>query len=144
LVYTHAERTSTPPGRLRSLLERALHLFPSRRLFLALYIHWEARSRIENRLRRFFDLTLQRHASSSAQSRYHADSLLFVSWAGVYLRYNHPVLWLFAIRSEVVRLGSAHRIRSLFERALEKTSECVIFFLPTSAILLFRSCNSTI
>jgi hypothetical protein len=80
-------------------LERALRLFPSHRLFLSLYIHWESRTRIEGRLRRFFDATLQRQ--------------------------NHPVLWLFAIRSEVVRLGSAHRIRSLFERALERTSECV-------------------
>jgi hypothetical protein len=99
LVYTHSEREATPPGKLRGLLERALRLFPSHRLFLSLYIHWEARTRIEGRLRRFFDDTLQRQ--------------------------NHPVLWLFAIRSEVVRLGSAHRIRSLFERALEKTSEYV-------------------
>ncbi len=101
LVYTHSEREATPPGKLRGLLERALRLFPSHRLFLSLYIHWEARTRIEGRLRRFFDDTLQRQ--------------------------NHPVLWLFAIRSEVVRLGSAHRIRSLFERALEKTSEYVPF-----------------
>lgn len=60
LVYTHSEREPTPPGKLRSLLERALSLFPSHRLFLSLYIHWESRTRIENRLRRFFDSTLQR------------------------------------------------------------------------------------
>lgn len=105
LVYTHSEREATPPGKLRGLLERALRLFPSHRLFLSLYIHWEARTRIEGRLRRFFDDTLQRQ--------------------------NHPVLWLFAIRSEVVRLGSAHRIRSLFERALEKTSDsarCIVLW----------------
>ncbi len=60
LVYKHSQGPTVAPSKFRMLLERALQLFPANRLLLSLFIHWEARTRIENRLRRFFDDTMQK------------------------------------------------------------------------------------
>ncbi|KAL6070651.1 Reverse transcriptase domain-containing protein [Balamuthia mandrillaris] len=101
--------SNVPPGRLRQLVEqRALKTFPSSPVLLSLFIKGEARSKIENRIRRHFDAALERYS-------------------------REPLLWLFAVRSEVMRLGSAHRIRSLFERAVssvefESCADCALLW----------------
>ncbi|KAL6049515.1 hypothetical protein QOT17_020395 [Balamuthia mandrillaris] len=110
MMYRHASyHSNVPPGRLRQLIEqRALKTFPSSPVLLSLFIKGEARSKIENRIRRHFDAALERHS-------------------------REPLLWLFAVRSEVMRLGSAHRIRSLFERAVssvefESCADCALLW----------------
>lgn len=55
LLHWHSQKGPIPPGKMRRALEHALSLYPSNQLFLSLYIRGEARSQLENRLRRYFD-----------------------------------------------------------------------------------------
>jgi flagellar biosynthesis regulator FlbT len=66
---------------------------------LMIFVETEMRSQIENRLRRVLDSLCQRFETSSV------------------------VVFLTAIQAEVGKLGSEHRIRSLFERALKSNKK---------------------
>jgi len=96
LLYTHSEQYTTPPSKTRPIIMAGLESYPANPLLLSLFVEGESRSKIENRLRRHFDTSLQHEP--------------------------HPTIWLFAIHCETGRLGSAHRVRALFERALQKNS----------------------
>ncbi|KAI9004189.1 NRDE-2, necessary for RNA interference-domain-containing protein [Gaertneriomyces semiglobifer] len=96
LVHTHATSgTAFKPAVLRDLLEDALERFPSNTIFLSLYNWNEARTKIDNRMRRRIDLHLKRHPTH--------------------------VLWTFAIWAELHQRQNynPHMVRSLFDRALE-------------------------
>eukprot|EP01103_Thecamoeba_quadrilineata_P010349 TRINITY_DN2207_c0_g1_i3.p1 TRINITY_DN2207_c0_g1~~TRINITY_DN2207_c0_g1_i3.p1 ORF type:complete len:1079 (+),score=269.96 TRINITY_DN2207_c0_g1_i3:39-3275(+) len=87
-----AEKHQTPPFVVREVLEDALTQYPRNPLLLLLFIKSQETSKIQNRLRRFFDQICEKEES--------------------------PVLWAFAIASEQEKLGSHNRIIMLFEKAL--------------------------
>ncbi|KAJ3044013.1 hypothetical protein HDV00_003542 [Rhizophlyctis rosea] len=95
LMYRHSRLGAFKPGLLREVLERALERFPSNTIFLSLYGLNEARTQVENRVRRFLNELIRRTPSD--------------------------VLWIFSIWSELHQRQSPnmHIVRSLFERALE-------------------------
>jgi len=70
-----------------------------------LFIRSELRAQVENRVRRYFDEQIENGR------------------AGL-------ITWMFAIRSEIARAGSAHRIRGLFERAAEnlQTRDAIVLW----------------
>mmetsp|Transcript_19060 Transcript_19060/g.31227 ORF Transcript_19060/g.31227 Transcript_19060/m.31227 type:complete len:523 (+) Transcript_19060:368-1936(+) len=103
LIYLHSRCESTPLQILRTVLTKALESFPSNPLFLSLFVEWESKARIANRTRLFFDQICRGPSAT-------------------------PIVWEMSIRSEVGRTGVTHRIRALFEKALNsdsKSSGCV-------------------
>ncbi|RKP08540.1 NRDE-2, necessary for RNA interference-domain-containing protein [Thamnocephalis sphaerospora] len=83
------------PATLRTVLERALTLFPNNTNLLSLYLYSETRFKIENRVRRFLDTMLSSTPSC--------------------------ILWLFRIFAELhfSRDGcNSHQVRALFEDAV--------------------------
>eukprot|EP00026_Physarum_polycephalum_P005373 Phypoly_transcript_05405.p1 GENE.Phypoly_transcript_05405~~Phypoly_transcript_05405.p1 ORF type:complete len:649 (-),score=186.14 Phypoly_transcript_05405:23-1717(-) len=95
LIHHHISTSPSPPGLLRTVLFQAMDQYPNNPLFLSLFIHSESRSKMANRQRRYFDDATERYPS--------------------------PVLWLFAIKTEIKKLGSSYRVKSLFEKAVENT-----------------------
>ncbi|KAJ3299178.1 hypothetical protein HK104_009782 [Borealophlyctis nickersoniae] len=96
LLFRHATGGGAfKPSTLRDVLERAMERFPNNTIFLSLYGWNEARTKIQNRVRRFLDSQLARHPSH--------------------------VLWTFYIWSELHQRPpyNVHFVRSLFDRALE-------------------------
>jgi hypothetical protein len=55
IVYMHSSKNPTPPGVLRNLLMSSMNIYPTNTYFLSLFIEWETRSQIANRLRNYFD-----------------------------------------------------------------------------------------
>ncbi|KNC97470.1 uncharacterized protein SPPG_07387 [Spizellomyces punctatus DAOM BR117] len=96
LLYRHSVSGSAfKPGILRGVLETALDKFPCNTIFLSLYGWNEARTKIDNRVRRLLDEQLARNPSH--------------------------ILWTFAIWAELHQRQTynVHLVRSLFERALD-------------------------
>jgi len=101
--HTHPY-TNTPPSVLRDLLYEAMHQYPNNKYFLSIFIQTEAKSKVENRIRRFFD-SLPHTAS--------------------------PLVYIFSLESERNRSGAENRIISTFEKALDQeapTSTSVIIW----------------
>jgi hypothetical protein len=80
------------PKELRRVLEAALARYPLNATLLSHYILAESRAQIFNRLRRFFD--------------------------DVCTRENSTLLWLFALKVEEHKQGTAGRMRTLLEKAV--------------------------
>ncbi|TPX68733.1 hypothetical protein SpCBS45565_g02910 [Spizellomyces sp. 'palustris'] len=96
LLYRHSVSGSAfKPGILRGVLETALDKFPCNTMFLSLYGWNEARTKIDNRVRRLLDEQLARNPSH--------------------------ILWTFAIWAELHQRQTynVHLVRSLFERAVD-------------------------
>ncbi|RUS31601.1 hypothetical protein BC938DRAFT_477469, partial [Jimgerdemannia flammicorona] len=96
LVYRHSvSGYAFRPGVLKGVLDRALNLFPNNTLFLSLFFYNEARTKIENRVRRFLNGALEKEPSH--------------------------LLWTFALYAELHHHlpYNVHLVRSLFDRALE-------------------------
>ena len=115
LIEVHSRNhPSTPPVLMRSLLERALAVFPENRLFLAKFINSEQRSFISGRVRRFFD--------SKTGSSCSCIPWLY-SVAAELQRYCH----LIQARGtsnlvEETSLGTVNRLCAVLSRATESTS----------------------
>lgn len=103
---------SVPPSLLRSVLLSALREYPTNAYFLSLFIEGEARSQISGRVRAYFDDAVEKYVVLFG--RICAILLILCVFSSV-----SPVIWLFAIHTETARLGATHRVRTLFERALE-------------------------
>eukprot|EP01119_Soliformovum_irregulare_P016585 TRINITY_DN4825_c0_g1_i1.p1 TRINITY_DN4825_c0_g1~~TRINITY_DN4825_c0_g1_i1.p1 ORF type:complete len:1018 (+),score=364.02 TRINITY_DN4825_c0_g1_i1:86-3055(+) len=95
ILQRNSAEISTPPSLLRNNVMEAMRTYPRNELFLAIFLESEARSQISGRIREYFDEMMARDDLS-------------------------PVVALFAIHSEISRLGSNYRVRSLFEKAIEK------------------------
>ena len=115
LVELHSSRhPNTPPKVMRSLLKKALAMFPDHSLFLAKFIHVEQKSFISGQLRRFFDSNTSTCAS-------------FIPWlystAAELQRYCH-LLGVQESRQlvEETSLGTVNRIRAVLSRATDSTS----------------------
>jgi len=93
LLSYHQATHKAPPSLLRNLLYKAMDIYPDNTLFLTLFVKGEGRVSIANRLRRYFDDACAKHPSA--------------------------ILYMFSIETEMSRLGSGYRIKSLFEKALE-------------------------
>lgn len=97
ICYRHMQTaTLFRPGLMRAGLENAIDHFPRNSIFLSLYLHNEARSRIENRVRGMLKRKVLHSNQAGAES------------------------WLFAIYAEVhlnARQYNANAVRSLFEQA---------------------------
>eukprot|EP00698_Gefionella_okellyi_P006872 TRINITY_DN1657_c0_g1_i1.p1 TRINITY_DN1657_c0_g1~~TRINITY_DN1657_c0_g1_i1.p1 ORF type:complete len:991 (-),score=223.69 TRINITY_DN1657_c0_g1_i1:7-2979(-) len=113
LLLRHCASNASPPAILRSAVENAVQSFPSNPFFLAALVAVEARSKVSGRVRRFFDSTTQRVAS--------------------------PLVYAFAVRAEVDRAGTEHRVRSILERCMKPASgvSCVALW---RLFLLFEVC----
>jgi len=96
MIVTHSSQHATPPSYLRVAVGHALSEFPANHLFLSALIASEQRSQITGRLRRLFDELCVPVAS--------------------------PLVFIFAIRAEVMRIGSEYRIRALCERAVRSNA----------------------
>ena len=115
LVERHSRlHPHTPPKVIRSILERALSMFPDNHLFLAKFIESEQMSFISGRLRRFFD-----NKSSTSSS---------------------CILWLYSIAAELqhychiqqliesqhvlgeTSTGTVNRLKAVLSRATESGS----------------------
>ncbi|KAI7849022.1 NRDE-2, necessary for RNA interference-domain-containing protein [Circinella umbellata] len=101
LIYKNVEMNhhkGYKPGHLRSLLQRAILLFPNNTVFIGLYVWNEARTKLHNRVKSMF---VQSLASGP-----------------------NVILWLSAIRTELHyhQPYDANQVRSLFESAVEKTN----------------------
>lgn len=55
----------------------------------------------------------------------------------IYLRYPSPLLWLFAIETEIRKLGSSNRVKNMFEKAVENTE-----YVNSLQHLLFTNNNT--
>jgi hypothetical protein len=97
IAFRHTQsRTAFRPGSLRSILEGALRTFPNNSIFLSMHLFNEARTRIENRVRRVIDDVILNDDSVTTEG------------------------WLFAIYAELHLNGrtyNAEAVRALFERA---------------------------
>ncbi|KAI7885758.1 DUF1740-domain-containing protein [Lichtheimia hyalospora FSU 10163] len=97
LLYQHAVEGGIgyKPSQMRVLLERALALFPNNTIFISLHVWNETRTKIYNRVRKFFTQALDGEPN--------------------------VMLWLSAIRSELHRHHpyDINLVRSLFESAVD-------------------------
>lgn len=97
LLYQHAVAGGVgyKPSQMRVLLERALALFPNNTIFISLHVWNETRTKIYNRVRKFFTQALDSEPNI--------------------------MLWLSAIRSELHRHHpyDINLVRSLFESAVD-------------------------
>lgn len=112
LVELHSSvHPNTPPKLLKSLLEKALAMFPDHSLYLAKFIQAEQKSFISGRLRRYFDST-----TSACTS--------FIPWlysiAAELQRYTQLVDSM--QQAEETSTGTVHRISSLLSRATDSSS----------------------
>ncbi|KAJ3103732.1 hypothetical protein HDU97_009906 [Phlyctochytrium planicorne] len=100
LVYLHSKHGAGGfrPAILREVLEESLMAFPNHSGMLMLYLMNEARTKIENRMRRFLDILL-----GSEETH---------------------ILWTFSIWAELHQRSNynANAVRSLFERAVDSKS----------------------
>lgn len=55
IVSNHSQKVPTPPGLLRTILTKAMSIYPTNTQFLTMFIELEARSQIANRIRSYFD-----------------------------------------------------------------------------------------
>ncbi|KAJ3012516.1 hypothetical protein HKX48_006248 [Thoreauomyces humboldtii] len=95
LLFQHARSGATfKPGLMRDIAERGLARFPCNILILTMYGWNEARTKMDNRVRRLLDLQLSKSPSH--------------------------ILWTFAIWAELHQrqVYNVNLVRSLFERAL--------------------------
>lgn len=112
LVERHCQLyPNTPPKLMRTVLEKALAVFPDNSLFLARFICGEQRSFISGRLRRFFD------TNTSARSYF---ILWLYSVAAELQRYCH--LLRAQNCSEETSVGTVNRLRAVLNRATESAS----------------------
>ena len=112
LVERHCQlHPNTPPKLMRTVLGKALAMFPDNCLFLAKFICGEQRSFISGRLRRFFDNNTSAHSS-------------FILWlysvAAELQRYFH--LLQAQDCSEETSMGTVNRLRAVLSRATESAS----------------------
>ncbi|KAI9334132.1 NRDE-2, necessary for RNA interference-domain-containing protein [Obelidium mucronatum] len=99
LYVTHSKRPGVfvRPGDIRTAMELAVSEFPHNTSFLLRFVEYESKTKIENKVRRLFDVELKKNPSST--------------------------LWLFAIFTELHHYSgqtyNPHSVRSLFSRAHE-------------------------
>ncbi|KYQ93345.1 DUF1740 family protein [Tieghemostelium lacteum] len=95
-----------PPFRIKEVLLQCLNIgqkYYDHPKLLNLFLNWESKNQLVNNIRMYFDMKLL----DKQKEEYDSVSLTF---------------WLYQIRSEIYRLGSASKLKSIFDKALSVSS----------------------
>ncbi|RUS21226.1 NRDE-2, necessary for RNA interference-domain-containing protein [Endogone sp. FLAS-F59071] len=138
LVYRHSvSGYAFRPAVLKTVLDRALSLFPNNTIFLSLFFYNEARTKIENRVRRFLNNALERLICLSCKTQlvrfldiFKAETNCTRATRAIFIfREPNHLLWVFSLYAELHHHlpYNVNLVRSLFDRALEcERSRCSI------------------
>ncbi|KAI8853489.1 NRDE-2, necessary for RNA interference-domain-containing protein [Chytridium lagenaria] len=150
LIYLHSQCGSGGfrPVVLREALEESLTAYPNHAGLLMMFLHNEARTKIENRLRRFLDgllveqeshilWTFSIWAELHQRTSYNVNSVrsLFERAVDSNSGRHNPSLWYLYIVFEVISSSPAVKVKAVFFRAIR---ECpwvkAIYMLPFSTL----------
>ncbi|KAF2069362.1 hypothetical protein CYY_009316, partial [Polysphondylium violaceum] len=114
IVTKIAPILNTPPHKIKSLAYDSLLQYYDHPKLLSLFLNYEGYSQLLNRVRDYFDFNIHQKHSNNNGSNSNSDSDSQQQPQPL-----STIYCLFAIRFEIYRLGSASRLKSIFEKSIQ-------------------------